>query len=306
MPKIIVIGSINTDMVIRTPQIPIPGQTVIGNTFTISGGGKGANQAVAAARLGGEVVLVAKIGEDSFGKQALQNLIAENIRTNHITVDLAEPTGVAMIAVDDNGENIILVAPGANATLMPRHVQAAEKEIAAADIVLLQLENPLETVLTAMKLAKKYKKTVILNPAPAQALSTEMLQHIDIITPNQLEALFLTDLFVEDKANAMEAADWLHLKGVPVVVVTMAEQGAYVSSENFKGVIAAHHVKKIIDTVAAGDTFSGALAVALAEKKSVPEAVHFANIAASLSVTRQGTQTAIPYRWEVDNLLITK
>jgi ribokinase len=302
MAKIVVVGSINTDMIIRSHQIPIPGQTVLGHSFLITGGGKGANQAVAAARLGGEVVLVGKIGQDSFGEQALAMLRQENIDTRYLTIDPVDPSGVAFITVDNQGENTIVVASGANANLLPADVLAAEEEISRADAVLFQLETPLETIRAGMQLAKKHRRLVILNPAPAQMLDDNLLRYIDIITPNQLEALFLTDLFVEDRANAVQAAEILHRKGTPVVIVTMSEQGAYISSQDFKGMIPTRQAN-VVDTTGAGDTFSGALAVALAEGKSVPEAVHFANFAATFSVTKIGSQASIPFRWELDAVL---
>ena len=301
MPKIVVVGSINTDMVIRTPQIPIPGQTVIGTSFAISGGGKGANQAVAAARLGGEVTLVAKVGDDTFGQQAVENFRRENINISYIGIDPVEPSGVALITIDENGENVIVVAPGANSSLSVADVLAAESEIAGADVVLFQLETPLETVLAGLKLARKYKTRTILNPAPAQSLENEMYHYLDIITPNQMEALFLTDLLVETSTNAVEAAEWIHRKGVPVVIITMGELGSYVSSNEAILTVPAQKVEKVIDTVAAGDTFCGALAVALGEGRRLVEAVGFASRAAALSVTRSGSQASIPYRWEVEN-----
>ncbi len=297
MPKIVVIGSINTDMVIRTPQIPIPGQTIIGTAFSITGGGKGANQAVAAARLGADVILVAKVGDDTFGKQAIENFTKENVSTKYITRHHIEPSGVALITVDGNGENTIVVSPGANSTLSPAEVLAAEKEIAQADAVLFQLEIPVDAVLTGLKIAKKYKKLTILNPAPAQNIDKEMYKYLDIIIPNQLEALFLTDMLVENDAS--EAAKCLHDKGIPVVIITLGEEGTYLSSDNIKTLIPAIKVEKVIDTVAAGDTFCGALAVALTEGKQLTEAVKFANLAAGLSVAKPGTQSSIPFRWEL-------
>ena len=299
MAKIVVIGSINTDMVIRAPHIPIPGQTMLGQTFLIHSGGKGANQAVAAARLGCDVALVAKIGNDAFGQQALDSFKKENINIKYISKDHDEPTGVAMITVDDDGENTIVVALGANSKLSGSDIIAAETEIEKADAVLFQLESPIETIYEAMKLAKKYNKLIILNPAPTQALDNKLLTLVDILALNQIESLFLTDLIVEDTSNAIQAADILHEKGVKTVVVMMGEQGSYISSADYKGMVPTKEVQPV-DSTSASDTFSGALAVALVEGKNIEEAVKFANIAAALSIMKHGTQSSIPYRWEVE------
>ncbi len=302
MTKIVVIGSINTDMVIRTPHIPIPGQTLLGQSFIINGGGKGANQAISAARMGCEVVLIAKIGNDSFGQQALEALRKENINVRYISKDPDEPTGVALITVDDDGENTIVVALGANAKLSIRDIIAAEHEIEKADAVLFQLEVPLETIYEGMKLAKKHNKTIILNPAPTQILDDKLLSMVDIITLNQIESLFLTDLIVEDKSNAIEASEILHKKGVETVIVMMGEQGSYISSINFKGMIPAKLVQPV-DTTSEGDIFTGALVSYLLEGKPLEEAVKFANVAAALSISKHGAQSSIPYRWEVEEHL---
>ncbi len=301
--KIVVIGSINTDMVVNSPKIPVPGQTLIGHSFITTGGGKGANQAMAAARLGGDVVLISKVGDDAFGKVSIANFEKENINTAFISVDKKEPSGVAFIVVDDKGENIIVVAPGANGKLSSDDILSAKEEIRQCSAVLFQLEIPLETVEASMKLAKQHGKTVVLNPAPATALSDELLSYVDIIVPNQSEAFLLTGIAVNNKETAAVAADALHRKKIGTVIITMGELGAYVSSSSYQDIVAGFKAGKVIDTVAAGDTFCGALTIALAEGKKIEEAVKFANAAAALSVTKQGAQASVPYRNEVDEFM---
>lgn len=303
MSRIAVIGSINTDMVVRSSEIPKPGQTLMGHSFITTGGGKGANQAVTAARLGGEVSLIAKIGADAFGEISLENFKKEKINTAYVYTDQHAPSGIAIIVVDDKGENVIVVAPGANALLNKDDIQKAEEAIKTADIVLFQLEVPMSTVAEGVRLAKKHNRLVMLNPAPASAIPGDILQHIDIITPNQTEALALTGITVNDIPSAQQACDILHKKGITTVIITMGEQGAYLSSGNDKQMVAGYNAGKAIDTVAAGDTFCGALAIAIAEGRSLYEAIQFANAAAALSVTKAGAQASIPNRDDVTKLL---
>ena len=303
MSKIVVIGSINTDMVVRSSQLPFPGQTLMGHSFQTTGGGKGANQAVAAARLGAEVSLIARIGDDAFGKMSIENFKKEKINIENIYTDKGSPSGVAFIVVDDKGENIIVVAPGANARLNEKDIQDAEDVIKIADIILFQLEIPMSTVAEGIKLAKKHNRMVMLNPAPAATIPKEILRSIDIITPNQTEALTLTGSVVNDTVTAQHACDVLHGMGIVTVIVTMGEQGAYISSDNYKGLEPGFTAGVVVDTVAAGDTFCGGLAIGLAEGKSLKDAVQFANAAAALSVTKAGAQASIPIRTEVINLM---
>jgi ribokinase len=303
MSKIVVIGSINTDMVVRSSQLPFPGQTLMGHSFQTTGGGKGANQAVAAARLGAEVSLIARIGDDAFGKMSIENFKKENINIENIYTDRDAPSGVAFIVVDDKGENIIVVAPGANATLNEKDIQDAEDVIKKADVILFQLEIPMSTVAEGIRLAKKHNRMVMLNPAPAASIPKEILQSVDIITPNQTETLVLTGIAVNDAITAQHACNVLHEMGILTVIVTMGEQGAYISSDNYHGLIPGFTAGVVIDTVAAGDTFCGGLAIALAEGKSLKDAVQFANAAAALSVTKIGAQASIPIRTEVINLM---
>ena len=303
MSRIVVIGSINTDMVIRSSQLPSAGQTVMGHSFMTTGGGKGANQAVAAARLGADVSLIARIGSDAFGEMSIENFKKEKINIDNIYTDSDAPSGVAFIVVDDRGENIIVVAPGANATLNEKDIQDAEDVIERAGIVLFQLEIPMRTVAEGIRLAKKHNRIVMLNPAPAASIPEQVLHSVDIITPNQTEALTLTGIAVNDEVTAQQACDVLHDKGILTVIITMGEQGAYISSGSYKGLVPGFNAGKVVDTVAAGDTFCAGLAVAIAEGKSLQLAVQFANAAAALSVTKAGAQASIPVRTEVIKLL---
>lgn len=303
MGRIVIIGSINVDMVVRSSQLPFPGQTMMGHSFKTTYGGKGANQAIAAARLGSEVSLIARIGTDAFGKMSIENFKKENIGIENIYTDSDAQSGVAFIVVDDKGENMIVVAPGANARLNEKDIQDAEDIIKKGDIILFQLEIPMSTVAEGIRLAKKHKRMVMLNPAPAALIPKEILRLVDIITPNQTEALTLTGIAVNDAPTAQHACDVLHGMGVLTVIVTMGEIGAYISSASYKGLVPGFKAGVTVDTVAAGDTFSGGLATAITEGKSLQDAVQFANAAAALSVTKAGAQDSIPLRTEVINLL---
>ena len=231
--KIFVIGSANTDMVIKSEKLPLPGETILGGTFFMNAGGKGANQAVAAARLGGNVTFIAKVGNDIFGKQTLENLQKENINIDYVFVDDEEPSGTALIMVNQKGENCIVVAPGANANLLPADIEIVNV-IAAAGIILMQLEIPMETIAAVVKIAKSNNQKVIINPAPAQPLENELLQGLFLITPNETEASLLTGITVEDEASASEAADIFLRKGVQNVIITMGKQGAFFQNSNTK------------------------------------------------------------------------
>lgn len=295
---VIVIGSSNTDMVIKTAHLPLPGETILGGTFFMNAGGKGANQAVAAARLGGAVTFIAKLGDDIFGREALQLFKKEGIDTDCIVVDAQHPSGVALITVDDKGENCIAVASGANAQLLPADAAQAKDKIVAAAIMLAQLEIPVETVAWAAAEASAAGVPVILNPAPARALPDELYKHLYIITPNETEAEILTGIKVTDVATAAAAAAVLRGKGVKTVIVTLGAKGALVVADGLQQLVEAP-VVKAVDTTAAGDVFNGALAVALAEGEDVLTAVAFACRAASISVTRLGAQASAPLRSEV-------
>ena len=296
--KIVVIGSTNTDMVIKTSHLPLPGETILGGEFLMNPGGKGANQAVAASRLGGDVAFISKTGNDIFGEQSVENLSREGVNTENIVVDQENPSGVALITVDSRAENCIVVAPGSNMTLKPDDIDKAIKQIEMADIVLLQLEIPIETVEYAAQIAFRNEKRVILNPAPAQKLSDSILKTIYILTPNETEAEILTGVKVTNTDTAKKAAQILLKKNVEIVIITMGANGAFVHTNSLSELIPAPEVKAV-DTTAAGDTFNGALAVAVSEGFNIREAVQFANKAASIAVTRLGAQTSTPYRSEV-------
>ncbi|HTN38402.1 MAG TPA: ribokinase [Arachidicoccus sp.] len=296
--KIIVIGSTNMDMVVKTNHIPIPGETVLAGSFFMNPGGKGANQAVAVARLGGEVAFMSKVGNDVFGKQSSQLLDDEGINTFYMLSDEQLPSGVALITVDKVGENSIVVASGANANFLPVDLEDVMEEIGKAGIVLMQLEIPLETVHFVAKYASSKGIKVILNPAPANILSLELLGYLDLITPNQHEAEMIAGIQVEDVEGAQQAAKIIYEMGVNRVIVTLGALGAVVCDEGEIYAVAAKKVEAI-DTTAAGDVFNGALAVALAEAKTLQEAVQFACDAAAISVMRLGAQSSIPYRHEV-------
>lgn len=297
MSKIIVIGSTNTDMVIKSKKLPSPGETILGGTFLMNAGGKGANQAVSAARLGGIVTFVTKLGNDMFGSESMKSFKNEGIDTSFVVTDDAHPSGVALINVDEKGENCIVVAPGANGFLFPADIK---KEISdnPADIMLLQLEIPMETVEYGVKIAARKGNRVILNPAPAAKLTDELLKSLFCITPNETEIELLTGIKVFSVESAQKAALVLYNKGVKNVIITMGALGAYLMNGSVSKMITVKPVTAV-DTTAAGDVFNGALAVALSQDKTITEAVAFANRAASVSVTRMGAQASAPYKHEL-------
>lgn len=303
--KIVVVGSSNTDMILQMKRIPKPGETILGGQFSTAAGGKGANQAVAAARAGGDVTFIARVGDDMFGKQAVEGFRRDGIHTDFIITDPGKPSGVALIFVAEDGQNSIGVASGANAELSVDDIQKARAVIASSDILLMQLETPLETVQTAATIAAEKNICVILNPAPAQPLSDEILKNVSILTPNETETQLLTGIEVTDAATAERAAKSLQQRGVKTVIITMGAAGAYVYSTEFKGMIPTFPVKAV-DTTAAGDVFNGALAVAFAESHNLQSSVRFANAAAALSVTRLGAQTSAPKWNQIMDMLSEK
>jgi len=301
-PRIVVVGSSNTDMILQLDRIPRAGETVLGGEFTIAAGGKGANQAVAAARAGGEVTFVARLGRDVLGEQALAGFRRDGIQTECVGRDPKAPSGVALIFVARDGENCIAVAGGANGRLSSADVRRAKRFIRRASSVLLQLEIPLETVESAAAIAAAAGVRVILNPAPARELPDRLLRAVSILTPNETEAELLTGVRVTDDRSAAAAAARLRDRGVEVVVVTLGARGAWVAGPAGQRRVPGCRVRTV-DTTGAGDVFNGALAVALGEGRPLEAAVRFANAAAALSVTRLGAQPSAPMRAKIDGRL---
>jgi ribokinase len=301
--KIFVIGSSNTDMVVGTNKIPRPGETIIGRKFMMNPGGKGANQAVAVSRLGGNVTFVARIGDDVFGDESMDNYRKADIDTKYIFRDKNHPSGVALICVDDNAENSIVVSPGANNELSIHDIETVKKDLESANYLLLQLEIPIETVEYAACIAAKANVKVILNPAPAIQLPKKLLKNIYLITPNETEAELLTGVIINNLEDVKLAAKKLIDMGVKNVIITLGASGSLFGNADGFSVQGARKVEAV-DTTAAGDVFNGALCVAFAEGKDIWNAVHFATVAASISVTRTGAQSSIPMRKEVDAILL--
>lgn len=301
-PRILVVGSSNTDMIIKLDRIPRPGETILGGAFVTAAGGKGANQAVGAARAGGQVTFIARVGQDMFGDQAVAGFAKDGINVEHISRDQTNPSGVALIFVAKDGENSIAVAGGANAKLSPADVRKAKAAFAGASVLVMQLETPLETVQAAADLAAKAGVCVILNPAPAQPLPDKLLNRVSILTPNETEAELLTGIAVTDDASAALAAAKLRARGVQTVIITLGARGAHVATASGEQLVPGFKVKAV-DTTAAGDVFNGALAVAMAEGKPLELAVRFANAAAAISVTRLGAQPSAPTRREIERYL---
>lgn len=298
MKKIVVLGSTNTDMVIAGRKLPVPGETVTGGRFMMNAGGKGANQAVAAARLSrkrGACEFIAKVGDDLFGRETATRMKKEGIDAK-LVVDRKEPSGTALILVDSKGQNVISVALGANGALHEKDISPYRKDIEGAAVLLLQLETPDKTVGAAAKWAHGKGVPVILNPAPAAKLPAALYRCIDWITPNETEAEILTGVKVTDAKSAGRAADVFLKRGVKHVVITMGAKGVYCG--DVRRICPARKVKAV-DCVAAGDTFNGALAVGIAEGMGVEDAIAFAQKAAAISVTRFGAQQSIPFRREI-------
>ena len=300
--RVVVVGSSSIDMIVQVERIPGIGETVIGGKFNSAGGGKGANQAVTAARAGAKVVFVGRIGRDNFGKAVAKGLKGAGIDVTHLTPDEKEPTAVAFIFVGSGGENSIAVASGANLRLNPKDVAKARSAFTPGRILLVQLETPLPSVSAAAALAHRSGMSVILNPAPARALPDSLLRKVDVITPNEHEAETLTGIRVDGEAAASRAADRLHARGVKTVIITLGARGAYVSGKGVRMLVPAFKAKAV-DTTAAGDVFSGAFAVAVAEGRALLDAVRFGQAAAAISVTRLGAQPSVPARPEIERLL---
>jgi ribokinase len=300
--RIAVTGSLNMDLVVRSPRIPRPGETIIGSAYQQIPGGKGANQAVAAARLGAQVSMVGRLGRDAFGNQLLEGLAVAGIDWTFVVQDGEAPTGVALIVVDEAGQNSIVVASGANMRLCPADVNAAESAIAGSDILLLQLESPLDAVIRAAELAQRHDVTVILNPAPARPLPDRLLALIDVLIPNESETAILTGTSVESLDQAGSAAASLLQLGVGAVVLTLGDRGAMLAQESRMEVVPAFQVQAV-DTTAAGDAFVSGIAVAQAEGMDLIDAVKWGNAAGALATTVHGAQPSLPTRRALEQLL---
>jgi ribokinase len=301
--KIVVVGSSNTDMTIRLAHLPKPGETELGGDFSTAAGGKGANQAVGAARAGGSVTLVAKVGQDMFGDKAIKGYLKDGLNVDFVSCDAVEKSGVALIFVGKkSGENSIAVASGANSKLSPADVKKAAKVITEAKLLIMQLETPLATVEAAAALAFKAGVRIILNPAPAQKLPDKLLKQISIFTPNEIEAEFYTGVKVTTIEDAGRAADKLLAKGIETVIITLGTRGSFVADKDGKKLVPSFKVKPI-DTTGAGDIYNGVLAVALAEGKPMLDAARYANAAGAISVTILGAQPSAPTRKEIEAFL---
>lgn len=299
--KILVLGSINADHVMLVEQFPRPGETVAGSSYSIFAGGKGANQAVACSRLGGRTSLIANVGDDEVGRGMVEQFKKNGVDTSLVEKLENEKTGIALILVDEQAENVIGIYSGANAAISPEKIKSHEDSIEQSDYLLTQLEIPLESIITAASLGCKHQTKVILDPAPAHELSEQLLSCIDIITPNQTEAEVLTGINVKDAESAASAASILHSRGVNTVIITMGSNGAYLSSPDESCLIPGKEVTPL-DTTAAGDTFNGALLAGLSKGMAMTDAIRFANQSAAIAVTRIGAQTSIPYLSEVGEI----
>ena len=300
--NLVVLGSINADHILNLETFPTPGETVTGNQYQVAFGGKGANQAVAAGRSGANIAFIACTGDDDTGERVRKQLASDNIDIAPVSVVAGESTGVALIFVNAEGENVIGIHAGANAALTTERVEAQRGIIAGAEALLMQLESPVESVLAAAKIAHENHTSVVLNPAPARVLSDELLALVDIITPNETEAEKLTGIRVENDNDAARAAKVLHAKGIGTVIITLGSRGVW-ASVNGEGRRVPGFKVKAIDTIAAGDTFNGALVTALLEGKAMDDAIRFAHAAAAIAVTRKGAQPSVPWRKEIDEFL---
>lgn len=300
--KVLVIGSMNMDLVVHTPRVPIDGETIVGTAFNRYFGGKGANQAVAAARQGADTIMAGRVGNDLFGQDQIRSLQAEGIHTEYVVVDQEHPSGVASIIIDEQGSNRIIVVPGANGAVTKQDVDALSPVMAQCDVVVVQFEIPIDTVLYAITKAHELGVQVVLNPAPAHPLPEHIFKYISVITPNESEAHLLTGIPVKDLAGARKAAQALLEKGVEQVIITLGSRGVYGLTRKSEFHVPAHKVTPV-DTVAAGDTFTGALAVMIGEGRSLEEAARYGNAASAIAVTRHGAQPSIPRRDEVISFL---
>lgn len=307
MTNIVVVGSLNMDLVVHMPTIPRPGETLLGGQFATFPGGKGANQAVAAARLGAHVTMIGCVGADAFGEQLIDGLRMEGVETANIHVDHNHATGVALITVDAVGQNSISVASGANYALTAEHVMDAWNHLVGVDYLVMPLETRPETILTAAKLANKNQVKVILNPAPARELDVELLSLVDVIIPNEHETAYLTGMEISNDEDTIKAAKVLIQQGARNVILTLGARGALIlegeRDEPSFHFLEAYKVKAV-DTTAAGDAFVGAFTVGLGDGMPLIESAKFASAVAALSVTKEGAQPSLPTRPDVKKMLI--
>lgn len=302
MNKLVVLGSVNADHVLQVPSFPRPGETLHGRNYQVIPGGKGANQAVAAARLNADIGFIACVGDDSFGINIRESFRLDGINIKGIKMQPNCPTGIAMIQVSDSGENSICLSAEANDYLTADAIEDDLATIANAQYLLMQLETPLAGIERAAQVAKENHTQVILNPAPARELPDALLQNVDLITPNETEAEVLTGITVQCDTSAQQAADALHQKGIATVMITLGAKGVWLSQHGVGQLIEGFKVQAT-DTTAAGDTFNGAFVTGLLEEMSIESAIKFAHAAAAISVTRFGAQTSIPHREEVEVFL---
>ena len=300
--KLVVLGSINADHILNLESFPTPGETVTGSHYQVAFGGKGANQAVAAGRSGADIAFIACTGDDDIGERIRKQLQVDRIDVAPVSAIAGESTGVALIFVNGEGENVIGIHAGANAALSTALVEAQRERIAEADALLMQLESPLDSVELAAQIAHQNQTTVVLNPAPARALPDALLSLVDIITPNETEAEKLTGVRVENDNDAAKAAQVLHAKGIDTVIITLGSRGVWASVKGEGRRVPGFKVQAI-DTIAAGDTFNGALMTALLENTPLADALRFAHAAAAIAVTRKGAQPSVPWREEIDEFL---
>ncbi len=301
MADIVVVGSLNMDLVVKVPQMPAPGQTIPGGDLHTICGGKGANQAAAAAKLGGQVAMIGRVGDDVFGARLIDNLKDFGVASDHVRQDAGSVTGTAVIIVDENGENCIVISAGANGRVSGEDIDAAEDLISQAKVLLLQMEIPMQTIEKVIQIASEKQVKVIFNPAPAKPISPQTLARVDFLVPNESEAKLLTGIEITDIASAEKAARELLAVGVQVVIITLGEKGSLLVTADETTHIPAPKVKAV-DTTAAGDAFIGGLSSALLKGYSLKDAVRYANCAGALAATRFGAQTSLPSAEEVQEL----
>ncbi len=302
MKKVLVIGSFMTDLVVQTDRLPVEGETIIGKSFHQFTGGKGANQAVAAARLGGNVEMIGKLGKDDFGKEHIRSLQEAGVQNQHILFDDHARTGVGNITLDNKGSNRIIVVPGANLELNEQEIEQLEDVVSDADIIVLQLEIPIQTVYKTIEIAKKYQKKLILNPAPAQAIDPSFADKVDYIAPNESEAFILSGIQVNNMEMTRKAADKLLSQGYKNVIITLGEKGVFFKNQHQEEYIEAYKVEPV-DTTAAGDSFVGAFAYGLSLGWEDKRALEFAVATSAIAVTRMGAQPSLPSREEVEKFI---